>query len=100
MAIVVEEERSKVNIIQLLGWFTVLGVVGASLYYLFFAAPDLVVIPPPPSFTAVAPLSSISVSPESVLNSPAYTALKAPPFPLPTPQGPAQVGRVNPFVAP
>lgn len=100
MAIIVEEEKNKVNLIRLGGWLVILVVFGAAIYYVFFAAPELVIIAPPPSFSMIAPITQVALHPEDVLNSPAFTALKTPPFALPTPQGPAPVGRSNPFIAP
>lgn len=98
MAIIVEEERSKVNIVRLLGWLGVIVVIGVSIYYIFFVTPELVVLPQPPSLTTITPLSTISLHPESVLNSPGYTSLKTPGFALP--DGHAPAGRPNPFVSP
>ncbi len=100
MAIVVEEERSKVNIVRLAGWLTVIVVIGAAIYYVFFVTPELVVLPQPTSLNTITPLNTISASlhPETVLNSPGYTSLKPPSFALP--DGHAPAGRPNPFIAP
>jgi hypothetical protein len=98
MAIIIEENKNKVDGVRLLGWLGIIIVIGAAIYYLFFAAPEAVVISPPANFTEIAPLAQVNLNPEDVLNSAAYTALKAPPFALPTPQGPASVGRPDPFV--
>lgn len=100
MAIVIEEERSRVNIMSILGWLVVTVMIATTVYYVFFAAPDLVIITPSGDFQNIAPIAQISLHPEDVLNSPAFQALKAPPFALPTPQGPAAVGRQNPLVSP
>lgn len=82
------------------GWLVFLGIFAAAVYYIFFAAPELVIIPPPASYGTIAPLANISLEPQSVLNSPQYLALKPPPFAMPTATGPASVGRANPFVSP
>lgn len=100
MAIVVEEDRNRGNSLRILGWVAILILLGAAIYYIFFAAPELVTISPPANFQNIAPLSQITLHPEDVLNSAAFQALKPPAFPLPTPQGPAAVGRVNPFITP
>ena len=100
MAIIVEEEKSSINLIRLVGWLVVLGVIAAAAYYIFFAAPGIVKVTPPASFESISPAAQFTLQPEDVLNSPAFQALKAPPFPLPTAQGPAQVGRTNPFLSP
>ncbi len=98
MAIVVEENKNRVNVVRLLGWLGILVILGASVYYVFFAAPEVVVILPPSNFEYVMPLAQVTLHPEDVLNSAAFQSLKPPSFPLPTPQGPAAVGRSNPVV--
>ena len=100
MAIIVEEERSGVNIVRLLGWLTVIAVVGVAAYYLFFVSPESVTISPPAGFQSVTLVSQFTSRPEDLINGSAFQALKPPSFPLPTPQSPAAVGRLNPFVAP
>ena len=100
MAIIVEEEKSKVNLVSLGGWLGIVVLIGVIVYYVFFAAPELVVIAPPASFQAITPISGANLHPEDVLNSQAFTTLKPPPFPLPTPQGPTPVGRPDPFLFP
>ena len=101
MAIIVEEERgNRIDIVRIAGWGVILIVLGAAIYYIFFAAPQLVTISPPPGYSSIAPISGLSIQPENVLNGAAYQALKQPNFPLPTPSGPAPVGRLNPFIAP
>jgi hypothetical protein len=100
MAIIIEEEKNRVNIFRLLGWLAITLIVVAGAYYIFFAAPELVTISPPASFQNITPIAQLPLRPEDVLNSQPFQALKSPPFPLPTPQGPAAVGRSNPFVAP
>ncbi len=100
MAIIVEEEKNSVNIIRIAAWGTIAIVICVAAYYIFFAAPDLVVISPPAGFEDIEPVSQFKLQPEDVLNSPDYQALKPPSFPLPTPTGPAAVGRTNPFISP
>ena len=100
MAIIIEEDKKKSNIVAILGWLAVIGVLGAGVYYLFFAAPEFVVITPPTNLQYIAPISQVSLSPDDVLKSASFQLLKPPSFPLPTPQGPTAVGRTNPFIAP
>jgi len=100
MAIVVEEEKNKVNVVRLLGWVVVVVVILAAAYYIFFASPELVTVSPPTGFQNITPISQAVIQPQTVLGSPAFSALQSPPFPLPTPQGPAAVGRTDPFLAP
>ncbi len=98
MAIIVDEERKSTNLMGLLGWAVVIVVLIVAAYYIFFAAPELVVISPPAGYQAIAPLSQVTLQPADVLNK--IQALTQPSFALPTPQGPAAVGRANPFIAP
>ena len=101
MAIVVEENnKNRANLVRILGWVGILVLFGAAIYYVFFAAPEVVVISPPANFQYVTPLASATLHPEDVLNSPGFQSLKSPSFPLPTAQGPAGVGRSDPFLSP
>ena len=101
MAFVIEEKKNKVNLLRLTGWIVVIGILLAAIYYIFFVAPPLlVVVPPANGLQNITPISQATLQPLDVLNSPSFQALKPPSFALPTPQGPAAVGRVNPFVTP
>jgi hypothetical protein len=100
MAIVIEEEKSRVNLVNLGGWVVVLGVLGAAVYYLFFVAPEFVIVSPPADFQTITPIAQVSLHPEDVLNSASFQSLKSPSFALPDPHGPNAVGRGNPFIAP
>lgn len=97
MAIVVDEDKNKANIFRIFGWIGILAILGATIYYVFFSAPEIVVISPPANFQYVTPLANVSLHPETVLNSAAYLSLKAS-VPLPTPNGPVPVGRTDPFL--
>ena len=97
MAIVVEEGK-KSGILRIVGWISIILILCAAVYYVFFAAPEVVVIPTPANFQYVAPLAQVTLHPEDVLNSPGFQALKPPSFALPTPKGPAAVGRTNPLL--
>lgn len=99
MAIVVEEGKKSANVVGLLGWVVVLAVIGCSIYYIFFAAPQLVVIPATGTISTIAPITQLNLNPQQVIGSPAFTALTST-IVLPTPQSPAAVGRADPFIAP
>ena len=99
MAIIVEEGEKRSNIFSIVGWLVFLGIAGAAVYYLFFAQPELVTIPSAGSLSTIAPITQLALHPETVIQSPAFQALTST-IPLPTPQGPAVVGRTDPFVAP
>jgi hypothetical protein len=102
MAIIIEEEKNgkNMNLIRFFAWLVILIIVAIAAYYLFFVKPELVIITPPANFQYIAPIAQANLDPQAVLNSPAFTALKQPNFPLPTPNGPVPVGRPNPFVSP
>lgn len=101
MAIVVEEEKKNgVDLVRLIGWLAIIGTLGAAIYYIFFAAPQLVTIQPATGFQTITPLSKVTLHPEDVLNSQAFQTLKSPSFTLPSAQGPSSMGRSNPFIAP
>ncbi len=99
MAIIVEEGKKKTNILGIAAWVVFLIILGASLYYIFFAAPELVVLPDTGSLNAIAPIASLSLHPQDVVGSAAFKALQSTVTP-PSPSGPVSVGRSNPFVAP
>lgn len=97
MAIIISEEKSKASLISLLGWLGILAVIGAAVYYIFFSAPELVIIAPSGNVGAIAPIAQIALHPEDVINSPAFQSLQTQ-VPLPSPTGPTPIGRSNPFL--
>lgn len=100
MAIVVEESgRKNGNILGIAGWLVFLVIAAAAIYYIFFAQPQLVPIPASGTIGTIAPITQVSLQPQSVIGAPAFQALTST-IPQPTPQGPAAVGRPNPFVSP
>ncbi|HUC31373.1 MAG TPA: hypothetical protein VMR99_01630 [Candidatus Paceibacterota bacterium] len=99
MAIIVEENEKKSNVLGIVGWLVFLIIAAAAVYYLFFAQPELVTIPATGTIGTVAPITQLTLQPATVVQSPAFQALVSS-IPLPTPQGPAAVGRSNPFIAP
>lgn len=101
MAIIIEEQkRAHLNFVQIIGWTAIILILCFAIYYVFFSAPELVTIPAPAGLAEVAPLTQAVLHPEDVLNSAAFQALRPSSIPLPTPTGPAPVGRSNPFIAP
>jgi hypothetical protein len=99
MAIIVEEEQKKSNLFGIIGWLVFLAIAGAAVYYVFFAQPGLVTIPASGTLGTIAPIAQTSLHPETVVQSPAFQTLKST-ITLPSPQGPATVGRTDPFIAP
>jgi len=99
MAIIVEEEKKKSGLFGIIGWLIFLVIAGAAVYYIFFAQPQLVTIPASGTLGAIEPIAQTSLHPETVVQGAAFQVLKST-ITLPTPQGPAAVGRTDPFIAP
>jgi hypothetical protein len=99
MAIIVEENERKNNIFGIVEWLVFLLIAGIAIYYVFFAQPELVTIPATGNLGEIAPITQIVLHPETVVQGAAFQALTST-IPLPTPSGPATVGRTNPFIAP
>jgi len=100
MAIVVEEERNNTNgLIRIIGWIVVFVVLAMSAYYIFFAAPELVVITPTGALSNIAPIVQVNLNPETVIKSSAFQALQPSSVSVTTSTG-APAGRPNPFIAP
>ncbi len=96
MAIIVEEEKTKVNILKIVMWVALLAIIGVAVYYIFFAEPQLVEFAVPPAFLNINPLATVSLNPDEVINGQAFQALK----PYVTPPTPGNSGRPNPFAPP
>jgi hypothetical protein len=99
MAIVVEEEKKRSNILGLAGWFVFLAVFIAAIYYIFFVTPAVVSIPTTGTLATIAPIVSANLSPQSIVGSSQFESLQSN-ITLPTPASPNSVGRSNPFIVP
>ena len=97
MAIIVEEEKKSGNLMLILGWVAVFAVLAAAAYYIFFANPDTVTVIPSGALSTIAPFANITLHPDDVFTG--IQGLKST-VTLPSPTGPAPVGRTNPFIAP
>jgi hypothetical protein len=101
MAIIVDEEKKPTHIFAILAWLGFLIVAGAAVYYIFFAVPQVVAPPAIGSLSAIAPIASSSINPQTVVSSPAFQAiLQGTTIPAPSSTGPVSVGRPNPFLSP
>lgn len=101
MAIIIEEEKNRSGILRILGWIVILCLVIAAIYYVFFAAPQLVIIAPSGNLSTITPIVQSDLSPTTVLNSPAFRALNpAPPSAVVSTSTNSPGGRPNPFIAP
>ena len=94
MAIVVEEKKGRVGIVNFLIWIGVVATIGVSVYYIFFKNPALVEFTASPSFKNVQQLSRISINPQELLNNAEFQALKQ--YVTLTPL--QNLGRSNPFL--
>ena len=99
MAIVIEEEKSNTNIMGIAGWLVFLAIIAVAAYYILFAPAPSVVIVPPANLASIAPLSQITLNPQSVTTNQLFQSLQQY-VPSSTAQGPAAVGRANPLVPP
>ncbi len=95
MAIIIEEKTNSSGIITFLIWLVILGVIGASMYYVFFKNPDLVEFSASSNFQNIQQLSKISINSDQLINSPQFQALKQY-ITVPTPDN---IGRTNPFLS-
>lgn len=98
MAIIIEEEKNRANIMGIVGWLVFFAVIAAAIYYVFFAAPTSVITPPPANLASTAPISQITLHPEDVVNNKLFQSLKQ--YVSSSSQPPAVIGRPNPFIPP
>ena len=63
MAIIIEENEKKGNIFGIVGWIVFLAIAVGAIYYIFFAQPQLVVIPAAGGLSEVAPIAQLSLQP-------------------------------------
>ncbi len=99
MAIVIEEGKKRTDIFAIGAWLVFLALVAGAVYYIFFAQPELVVIPETGTLSNIAPITQLSLNPQSIVQGSIFQTLHST-IALPSPQGPAAVGRTNPFIAP
>lgn len=96
MAIVVEEEQhSKVNIVSILVWLVVLGLVVSTVYVVFFKVPPLIEQAVPVTFQTTQVLSEIKIKPEEIVQSQLFNSLQR--YVPPVSSGLIESPRPNPF---
>lgn len=95
MAIVIEEEKRGLGLLNGLMWLGVLAVVSFATYYIFFKQPEVVgeFIPSKDIFENIDQLSAITLDPEIIKN-PAFKSLTS----YVTVPKSGQAGRPNPFL--
>jgi hypothetical protein len=95
MAIFVEEKSNSGAVINIIIWVTILAIISASVYYIFFQQPQLVEFNASSSFQNVQQLSKISINSDSLINNQVFQGLKSY---ISTPQ-PDNFGKDNPFLS-
>ncbi len=96
MAIIVEEERKKINWFSLFAIVVVIGVLFAGVYFLLFQKPELIDVVLPSELQGISNISRLSFDPEGVMNSSAFKSLRRYGGNVQSTQTP---GRANPFGA-
>ncbi len=95
MAIVIEEQKKKINWFALAVVILLIFVVGLAAYYLFFAPTPLVEKVAPPRLQSIQELSSIKLQPDVVISNPNFQILKQ--YVNPIEIQTDFVGKTNPF---
>ncbi|MDP3975145.1 MAG: hypothetical protein Q8P88_02585 [Candidatus Jorgensenbacteria bacterium] len=93
MAIMVEEEKKKVNWITALSVAVFLAVIFFGGYYLFFKQPELIDVVAPAGLERLRVISEVRFNPRDVVDSPAFQGLDNFAGTLPAPR----TGKANPF---
>ncbi len=94
MAIVIQEEKRKINWFALSVIFSMAAIITAMIYYLFFIKPPLIEKVAPLKLQSIKEISSIKLDPEAVVNNPKFQILKQYAKPINI----GQFGKNNPFV--
>ena len=94
MAIIIEQEKRKINLFALSVVILIVAVIGAGTYYLFFASIPFVERVAPSRLQSLQELSAIKLQPEAIVNNPNFQILKQ--YINPVEIG--ETGKVNPFV--
>ncbi len=76
MAIIIEQEKRKINWFAFILIILLVAIIGAVIYYLFFAATPFVERVIPSRLQSLNELSSIKLEPEAVINNPSFQILK------------------------
>lgn len=96
MAIIIHEEKKRINWFSLGSIIFIISVIGAVIYYLFFAEIPLIERVAPPKFQSLKSISSLELNPAEIRNSPKFQILR--PYFNQIEIGPK--GRLNPFLPP
>lgn len=94
MAIFVEEKSDSGVVVNIVIWITILVIISASVYYIFFKQPQLVEFTASQSFQNIQQLSKISINSDKLINNQVFQTLK----PYITVAQPDNLGKDNPFL--
>ncbi len=94
MAIIIEEEKKKINWFALAVIILIIATIITATYYLFFAPTPLIERVAPTRLQSLQELSNIRLQPETIVNNPKFQILKQYVNPIEI----GQVGKSNPFV--
>lgn len=97
MAIVLENEKKKIDWNFILSLMAVAGIIGSAIVYLFFVNPETVQQLTTPEQKTIDEFSKLRFRPEEILNSTAFQGLRTV-VPMIAPSE-AEIGKLNPFVA-
>ena len=93
MAIVIEEEKDRSNILVFIGWVVVVTTILVAVYFIFFQNPEIIETVGPEGFRRTKEVSQININTEEILRTGS--------FPRPsyvTEPGEGVSGRTNPFL--
>ena len=98
MAVVFEERKDRLAVVNIVGWIVILIIAAVAVYYIFFRWPEIVDVRVPPQFQNIQSIveSEVELSPESVINNPAFQ-IRRQHVPPPVVH-PENFGRANPFI--
>jgi len=96
MAIIIEEEKRKINWFALFTIVLIVIIFGVAIYYLFFASTPLIEKVAPASLESIKQLSTIKLEPETIINNPRFQILKQ--YVNPIEIQADSIGKTNPFV--
>ena len=96
MAIIIEEEKRKINWFALVVILSLVIIIGVAIYYLFFASTPLVEKIASPRLQSLQELSSIKLEPEAIVNDPRFQILKQ--YVNPIEIQDSFIGKTNPFL--
>jgi len=93
MAIIIEQEKRKIQWFKILLTLAVIAAILSSTYYLFFAPLPLIEKVLPQNLQSIKDISNIQFKPEDVINNPKFQILKQYANPIVV----GSVGKSNPF---